>query len=843
MLNKRLAESETDSIQHELERLEKALHALLPVFSKFFDPNTGGWPYTLRAAADYIRPSNYSYSTNAMIACVVGHVLGFTRERMLTVPEIKPMEAISLPEVEREKLRDTWLLAVEKLVNNLPAKKGMFKDLDPWPREWPADDALFTFSSTFGLNDPFTLTWLADLALQTQGVIDDKLAHLVDDRRPKFRERAEKLGEFLSKRFPPQPLCTTTLGDSLDHAFPWMRWARLQAAFRLELQRKLEADGPSKEITDKLQQTDERRTRLLSHLEAILHRHLSFAAIPDSEYDPPEMVLALEGVLVLQHDYDRAVVERVFTTLAQPDMSRLFWRAHRPMIAQPQGTVLPPISTEIGNALLRICGMVETSFGAALFALCQPPLRRYAEWLLSRRVNGRAVNADGLEAEFSGWHSDHVLAADTVHLWMTANTVLFLHDYTAFLRRHVRRISGFSVVSKEECRAEAEGQDCRTELAGREPLADVDSQSLYCATDRLIEDFVKPWLAREPKNFSMLLYGPPGTGKTSFAKLLAGSLGWELVQLSPSDFVRGGEAEVEDHAKAVFLALEQMSTVVVLFDEIDRLLLDRDAKAYITQGDIFQFMTPGMLTKINDLGAKKRLIFIISTNYAERIDGAIKRAGRIDQQFLWLPPDAKRRRSILAMLLAKRAKADLSHWDVHLKGDNNLKQVTDKIEANAVKKLSKELIGATTLWIFKELEKLLERAIWNPLYDDQNWNKESVLALSTGNPKQFEKVTSALLENTKRVTPAIRLLSYKNRFRSTAGEDPHRFPYADEPYEEFLLLLFDALQSGYKFTDLELTELLRPFATALKKQDLERVRDKDIYKELSASLAKWGFAA
>ena len=427
---------------------------------------------------------------------------------------------------------------------------------------------------------------------------------------------------------------------------------------------------------------------------------------------------------------------------------------------------------------------------------------------------------------------------------MTANTVLFLHDYTAFLRRHVRRISRFSVVSKEECRAEAKNKakDCRRELARREPLANVDAKSLYCATNRLIEDFVKPWQARDPKNFSMLLYGPPGTGKTSFAKLLAGSLGWELVQLSPSDFVRGGEAEVEEHAKAVFHALEQMSTVVVLFDEIDRLLLDRDAKAYNTQGDIFQFMTPGMLTKINDLGAKKRLIFIISTNYAERIDGAIKRSGRIDQQYLWLPPDAKRRPDILAMLLAQRAKAQLPQLDSTLNGkDKKLEELTDKIKDHAGEDLSDEfkglkekLISRTTFWIFKEMEKIFERL---------NWNKDTILALSNGDVKEFEKVANELIEKAMEITPTIRLLSYKSRFRSTAGKYSQKFPYADEPYEEFLLLLYDAFNSGYEFTYPEEKELLSPFSEALKKQDLERVRDKNIRTELQSELKKRGYKA
>jgi SpoVK/Ycf46/Vps4 family AAA+-type ATPase len=54
-----------------------------------------------------------------------------------------------------------------------------------------------------------------------------------------------------------------------------------------------------------------------------------------------------------------------------------------------------------------------------------------------------------------------------------------------------------------------------------------------------------------------------------------------------------------------------------------------------------------MLTKINDLRKAKRSIFVIATNYANRIDPAIKRIGRIDHKLLLLPPNLERRRAMI----------------------------------------------------------------------------------------------------------------------------------------------------------------------------------------------------
>jgi SpoVK/Ycf46/Vps4 family AAA+-type ATPase len=117
-----------------------------------------------------------------------------------------------------------------------------------------------------------------------------------------------------------------------------------------------------------------------------------------------------------------------------------------------------------------------------------------------------------------------------------------------------------------------------------------------------------------------------------------------------SDFLGAGGELVEARAKAIFQMLEAQSGCVILFDEIDAFLLDRDSEHYRRQGTLFQFLTPGMLTKFNDLRSKKQSIFIIATNFANRIDPAIKRPGRIDKQYLLLPPDFLKRKQIIQQL-------------------------------------------------------------------------------------------------------------------------------------------------------------------------------------------------
>jgi SpoVK/Ycf46/Vps4 family AAA+-type ATPase len=193
--------------------------------------------------------------------------------------------------------------------------------------------------------------------------------------------------------------------------------------------------------------------------------------------------------------------------------------------------------------------------------------------------------------------------------------------------------------------------------------------------------------ARIPKG--VLLYGPPGTGKTEFADNIAGFLEVPVITLTVSDFLAEGEGRMENRAKLVFDVLSRQSSAVVIFDEMDQFLLDRDSQRFRDQGSAFQFLTPGMLTKFGALRKKASVLFIIATNYEERIDPAIKRTGRIDLQYLLLPPDGAQRLKIINRFvkfdveaLSTNEKAEIVAASAFL-GYSDLKRVAS--DDNAVK--------------------------------------------------------------------------------------------------------------------------------------------------------------
>jgi len=152
---------------------------------------------------------------------------------------------------------------------------------------------------------------------------------------------------------------------------------------------------------------------------------------------------------------------------------------------------------------------------------------------------------------------------------------------------------------------------------------------------------------------------------------------------------------VEAAARQIFTVLTELKDVVIFFDEIDRLILDRNSDEYGQQGELFQFMTPSMLAKLNDLASAKKTIFIIATNYLERIDSAIKRPGRIDVVLLCLPYSLEARIDAIKQTAEKMLKSSTTKQVIFTKKHN------EKIRQIALK---------TALTTSAELQRLIRNS-------------------------------------------------------------------------------------------------------------------------------------
>jgi hypothetical protein len=244
-----------------------------------------------------------------------------------------------------------------------------------------------------------------------------------------------------------------------------------------------------------------------------------------------------------------------------------------------------------------------------------------------------------------GWASEHHGGERVAESWPTASVFHFCFELSNLVYEAVRR----DVFEYVDAVYEEPKVSCPSK-----PAFDgfLDSRFNYRAKPRdfkevLANEFVVPLQAErdrvragwtfESARVSAILYGAPGTSKTRLAKMIAKSLGWPLLTLDPSHLTRKGLDNVHAETDAIFGRLQLCDQLVVLMDEFDELVREREASGELRS----RFLTTAMLPKIADLHARKRIVYIVGTNHLEQFDAAISRRGRFDLILPVMPPTAE----------------------------------------------------------------------------------------------------------------------------------------------------------------------------------------------------------
>ena len=133
---------------------------------------------------------------------------------------------------------------------------------------------------------------------------------------------------------------------------------------------------------------------------------------------------------------------------------------------------------------------------------------------------------------------------------------------------------------------------------------------------------------------SAILFGPPGTSKTTLVRSVADVVRWKYIELHASHFVKQGLAQVQKTADDIFERLWELDHAVILFDEIDELVRERDMEK-----DAFgRFLTTSMLPKLAELWEARKILYFVATNHINYFDSAIIRSHRFDALILVSPP-------------------------------------------------------------------------------------------------------------------------------------------------------------------------------------------------------------
>ncbi|MGM5482926.1 MAG: CDC48 family AAA ATPase [Nanobdellota archaeon] len=157
----------------------------------------------------------------------------------------------------------------------------------------------------------------------------------------------------------------------------------------------------------------------------------------------------------------------------------------------------------------------------------------------------------------------------------------------------------------------------------------------------------------------VLMTGPPGTGKTLLAKAVASETESEFFTIAGPEIMSKYYGESEKQLREVFEQAEKNAPSVVFIDEIDSIAPKRGEGADQAEKRVVS----QLLTVLDGLKSRGKVVVIATTNRPDDIDEALRRPGRFDRELKILPPDEEGRKEILqihtrGMPLAEDAKLE-----------------------------------------------------------------------------------------------------------------------------------------------------------------------------------------
>ncbi|HEX6282282.1 MAG TPA: CDC48 family AAA ATPase [Nitrososphaera sp.] len=141
----------------------------------------------------------------------------------------------------------------------------------------------------------------------------------------------------------------------------------------------------------------------------------------------------------------------------------------------------------------------------------------------------------------------------------------------------------------------------------------------------------------------VLLHGPPGTGKTLLAKAVANETNANFYSISGPEIMSKFYGESEERLREVFKEAEENAPSIVFIDEIDSIAPKREE----VSGDVEKRVVSQLLTLMDGIQSRGKLVVIGATNRPNAIDPALRRPGRFDREVDIGIPDEQGRLDIL----------------------------------------------------------------------------------------------------------------------------------------------------------------------------------------------------
>ena len=141
----------------------------------------------------------------------------------------------------------------------------------------------------------------------------------------------------------------------------------------------------------------------------------------------------------------------------------------------------------------------------------------------------------------------------------------------------------------------------------------------------------------------VLLHGPPGTGKTLLAKAVAGETSANFVTIGGPEIMSKFYGESEERLREIFKQAQENAPTIIFIDEIDSIAPKREE----VTGETERRVVAQLLSLMDGLEARGKVVVIGATNRPNALDPAIRRPGRFDREIEINPPNREGRLDIL----------------------------------------------------------------------------------------------------------------------------------------------------------------------------------------------------
>ncbi|MGC1708769.1 MAG: CDC48 family AAA ATPase [Nitrosotalea sp.] len=177
----------------------------------------------------------------------------------------------------------------------------------------------------------------------------------------------------------------------------------------------------------------------------------------------------------------------------------------------------------------------------------------------------------------------------------------------------------------------------------------------------------------------VLLYGPPGTGKTLIAKAVAGETNSHFISISGPEIIGKFYGESEERLRELFKQAEENTPSIIFIDEVDSIAPKREE----VTGEVEKRVVSQLLTLMDGMKSRGKVVVIAATNRPDSIDPALRRPGRFDREIEIGIPDATGRKEIL---------------DIHTRG----MPLEEKVNLEQIARVTHGFVGADLEILAKE---------------------------------------------------------------------------------------------------------------------------------------------